>query len=391
MEPRDKSGRVGGSATVPKAGQFGRHADRIKSAWDALEKRRHALEDAKRSRTIGAADYDFARQQLEREEQGLRKDAQTIANREINQEWEAERQRIAAHWASGEINAAQRDLDFERLAARMYTRLIDSGKEIARQARGRQDEREYREAEARLNETICAASPVQEANAAEGGGPTARAEPKERIHVKSQVEAMGRSADPQQDFDAFVMSAKGKTSTSSFQQWAGGERVTLAIVFTDVVGSTPLGEEIRDEAMDKVRRAHFAQSRKLIGRFTGREIKTIGDSVMAAFKCVDSALDYAIALQENTGHPQVRIRAGIHIGPMQVEESDVFGGTVNFAARVVGAIKDAEIWLSESAKKDIDRLGAARHKGLGWERHDGVAMKGFPDVFTLWSLEKPPR
>lgn len=68
------------------------------------------------------------------------------------------------------------------------------------------------------------------------------------------------------------------------------------------------------------------------------EIKTIGDSFIEAFKGAGAALDYARALQGNTGHPQVRIRAGIHIGPMRVEEGDVFGGTVNFAARVVGAI-----------------------------------------------------
>jgi len=159
-------------------------------------------------------------------------------------------------------------------------------------------------------------------------------------------------------------------------------------VFTDVVGSTALGEDLRDETMNEVRRAHFAQSRKLIARFKGREIKTIGDSFMAAFKCVDAALDYAQALHENTGDPQVQIRAGIHIGPMHVEEGDVFGGTVNFAARVVGAIKGAEIWLSDRAKEDIDRLGAVEHKSLKWERHEAIAMKGFPGAFRLWSVMK---
>jgi len=44
------------------------------------------------------------------------------------------------------------------------------------------------------------------------------------------------------------------------------------------------------------------------------------------------------------------------------------------------------IWLSDRAKEDIDRLGAAQHKHLKWKRHDGVAMKGFPGVFILWSL-----
>ena len=52
---------------------------------------------------------------------------------------------------------------------------------------------------------------------------------------------------------------------------------------------------------------------------------------------------YTRMLQRNTGHPQIQIRAGIHIGPMQVEEGDVFGGTVNFAARVIGSIKGPEI------------------------------------------------
>jgi WD40 repeat protein/class 3 adenylate cyclase len=220
------------------------------------------------------------------------------------------------------------------------------------------------------------------------GGMVSLAEPKERIHFPSKVEAMDKSADRQRDFDAFVLSAKGETSTKSFQEWAGGEQVTLAIVFTDVVASTALGEEIRDEAMNLTRRDHFSHSRKLIGQFKGREIKTIGDSFMAAFRCVGDALDYARALQANTGHPLVHVRAGIHIGPMHVEEGDVFGGTVNFAARVVGAVTDAEIWLSDRAKEDIDRLGAAKHKHLNWQRHEGVAMKGFSGEFALWALTR---
>jgi class 3 adenylate cyclase len=97
-----------------------------------------------------------------------------------------------------------------------------------------------------------------------------------------------------------------------------------------------------------------------------------------------------MAFKNSTGHPKIQIRAGIHIGPMHVEEGEVFGGTVNFASRVVGAIKGAEIWLSDRAKEDIDRLGARQHKRLGWQRHDGVAMKGFPRTFTLWAVQNHP-
>jgi class 3 adenylate cyclase/GTPase SAR1 family protein len=214
------------------------------------------------------------------------------------------------------------------------------------------------------------------------------AEPKERIHFDSKVAAMDRSADRQRAFEVFVESARGETSTPGFIQWAGDDRVTLAIVFTDVVGSTALGQELGDARMDELRRAHFDQSRKLIGQYKGREIKTIGDSFMAAFRSVGRALDYAMDLQMNPGHEKVRIRAGIHIGSMTVEENDVFGGTVNFAARVVGSIKGPEIWLSDQAKADLVGGGAKQHSSLKWEPKDGVEMKGFNGTFTLWALMK---
>jgi WD40 repeat protein/class 3 adenylate cyclase len=177
-------------------------------------------------------------------------------------------------------------------------------------------------------------------------------------------------------------------NTSSFTAWAGDDRVTLAIVFTDVAGSTALGQQLKDHRMLEVRRAHFAQSRKLIEQYKGREIKTIGDSVMAAFRSVEKALDYATALHHEPGHPQIKIRAGIHIGPMQIEENDVFGSAVNFAARVVESITGPEIWLSDQAKEDLDRSGALHHAGLKWHQHSDLAMKGFSGLFTLWSIEK---
>jgi class 3 adenylate cyclase len=71
---------------------------------------------------------------------------------------------------------------------------------------------------------------------------------------------------------------------------------------------------------------------------------------------------------------------------MQIEESDVFGGTVNFAARVIGAIAGPEIWLTDRAKDDIHGLGSGKHQGMQWKRHPRVTMKGFPGAFPLWSL-----
>jgi class 3 adenylate cyclase len=187
--------------------------------------------------------------------------------------------------------------------------------------------------------------------------------------------------------EEFVESARDVMKTPDFKKWAGGDLVTLAIVFTDMLGSTELTKELGDERTSQVLHAHFAQSRKLIAQCNGCEIKTIGDSVMAGFKSVNEALDYAMALQANPGHARVQIRAGIHAGPMRVEENDVFGGTVNYAARVVHEIKDAEIWLSNKAKEDLGMDSAERFERLEWEEHPAVKMKDF-DNAPLWSLRK---
>jgi len=116
--------------------------------------------------------------------------------------------------------------------------------------------------------------------------------------------------------------------------WAGDDRVTLAIVFTDIVSSTALGVERGDEHMKEVRRAHFARSAALIEQYRGREIKTIGDSVMVAFRSIGAALDYAYALHVDPGHAVLRVRAGLHIGSVDIVGNDIFGTEVAFAARV---------------------------------------------------------
>jgi class 3 adenylate cyclase/GTPase SAR1 family protein len=214
------------------------------------------------------------------------------------------------------------------------------------------------------------------------------AEPMERLTQRfaSQIAAMDRSADRRRDFEAFILSARGETRTKSFLEWAGGERVTLAIAFTDIVGSTALEESIGGESMIDLRRNHFAQARQLLEQHRGREIKTIGDSVMAAFRGVEDALDFARALKGSPGVPGLKLRAGIHVGPMYVEGNDVFGGAVNLAARVVGSISGAEIWLTDRAKDDLESLRAKRHRNLEWRHRDNIALKGFANTFTLWSL-----
>jgi class 3 adenylate cyclase len=174
----------------------------------------------------------------------------------------------------------------------------------------------------------------------------------------------------------------------SFRAWAGASRTTIALVFTDIVGSTTLAVELGDERMAGVRRSHFEQARRLLAEHGGYEIKTIGDSFMVAFRTSVDALDFALKLFSNPGHERIKVRAGIHVGPIHVEEEDAFGAMVNFTARVVGMAEGAEIWISDETKNNISQENATRHADVEWDAHAACEIKGFPGRYVLWSMRR---
>jgi WD40 repeat protein/class 3 adenylate cyclase len=207
--------------------------------------------------------------------------------------------------------------------------------------------------------------------------------------LRASSRDIDRAAVTRKTLDAALVSASAEMQTTGFTKWAGADRTTLALVFTDVVGSTLLGDQVGDEEMSDIRHAHFGKARELVAKHKGYEIKTIGDSFMVALRTAVQGLSFALELHSSTGHEKVRIRAGVHVGPVQVEEEDAFGGMVNYAARVVGHAKGAEIWLSDRAYQDVQSERARAHAGLVWTQHPNCELKGFRGTHTLWSAVSP--
>ena len=168
------------------------------------------------------------------------------------------------------------------------------------------------------------------------------------------------------------------------RQWAGSPKITLAIVFTDIVDSTALTHNLGNERMDNLRRAHFTRARNLIQKHNGFGIKTNGDEFMVAFHTAVNALD----LHDDTGDELIDIRAGMHIGPMTIEEEDVQGAAVSYAARVVGMAAAGGVWLSSEVKNHIDQEKAQYHENISWQDHPDCTLKGFPDRHVLWSVKR---
>jgi WD40 repeat protein/class 3 adenylate cyclase len=205
--------------------------------------------------------------------------------------------------------------------------------------------------------------------------------------VDGPVTAMDQTADACRDLDAGLVSASGEMRTQDFMRWAGAAKTTLALVFTDILGSTALTNELGNEAMAEVRRTHFRQGRSLLQNQGGYAVKTMGDAMMVAFRTAVEALDFALALAREPGHDRVKIRAGIHVGQVSIKGGDAFGAMVNYTARVANSAGGPELWVSDRAKGDIDEEKAKAHGKLRWQEHLDCELKGFSGSHRLWSVE----
>lgn len=125
-----------------------------------------------------------------------------------------------------------------------------------------------------------------------------------------------------------------------------------AILFADIAGSTRLYETLGDsEALATITRA-LDVIRQICEEHGGRVVKTIGDEAMAIFPNAANAAYASIAMQTQVsaqktsrGAP-LAIHAGFHFGPVIEEAKDVFGDSVNLAARLTSLAKSGQTLLS---------------------------------------------
>jgi len=132
----------------------------------------------------------------------------------------------------------------------------------------------------------------------------------------------------------------------------------IALLFTDIRGSTALYQRIGDLNAFQLVQQHFDLLRETTVRHGGAIVKTIGDAVMAAYpdaaSAVGAALDMRGAIERfNEGQPErpVLLKIGIHHGAAIAvtlnDELDYFGQTVNIASRVQEMADASEIWVTE--------------------------------------------
>ena len=163
------------------------------------------------------------------------------------------------------------------------------------------------------------------------------------------------------------------------------------ILFTDIVGSTQMTQELGDEAALHVLHAHDTIVRGALEKHGGREVKHTGDGIMASFASVAGSLNSAIDIQRgisdyNQTDPKhdLQVKIGLCAGEPVEKEQDLFGTSVQLAARICDHADAAEILVAHT----VQDLSAG--KGFEFGRRDEVLLKGFAAPTKLNSVMWQP-
>ena len=162
---------------------------------------------------------------------------------------------------------------------------------------------------------------------------------------------------------------------------------TITIVFTDIVGSTELTNAFGDRAWMDVLRVHNQIVKEATAADGGTVVKGQGDGFMLTFSSARRALSAARVIQQriaqtfNDPGTPIQVRVGVHTGEIVREGDDLFGGAVNYAARVAATAGGSEIVVSSLVRDLVATSGEFK---FGQVRE--VELRGFDGVQRLYPL-----
>lgn len=163
---------------------------------------------------------------------------------------------------------------------------------------------------------------------------------------------------------------------------------TVTLFFSDIENSTSINEHIGDSAWLRTLKEHETIVRSAIEAQSGHVVKNSGDGFMAVFRDPFAAATASIDIQRRlAAHKRlvripVRVRIGLHSGPVVSHEGDFFGKNVAMAARVADKASGGEILASEAVR---DVLTAA-HSSVRTTAIAEVELKGLSGTHRLWRV-----
>ena len=155
----------------------------------------------------------------------------------------------------------------------------------------------------------------------------------------------------------------------------------LTVLFADISGSTRMYQTQGDEQAHQQISASLQCMKQVIEQHGGTLLRTVGDSALASFTKADSACDSAIAILQAHMDMGLSARVGFHFGDVIPDAGDVYGNTVNLAARVAEFAEANEICTTERA---LSRLSHTHRENTHFL--DTVNFKGLSSPISVYRV-----
>jgi class 3 adenylate cyclase/tetratricopeptide (TPR) repeat protein len=166
----------------------------------------------------------------------------------------------------------------------------------------------------------------------------------------------------------------------------------VTLLFTDLVGSTALLDELGDDEAERLRRVQFGLLRDVAIAHGGQEVKNLGDGLMVTFASAVNAVSCAIGIQQavhrhnaRRGDDRLRVRVGLNVGEPIRDEGDYFGTPVVLAKRLCDAAAGEQILASGLVRGLVASRGRFAFRSLG-----ETVLKGISAPLETWEVAWEP-
>jgi class 3 adenylate cyclase len=159
------------------------------------------------------------------------------------------------------------------------------------------------------------------------------------------------------------------------------ERVLTTVLFTDVVGSTERLSQLGDASWRDLVERHHDLVRRLLTRYRGTEIDTVGDGFFATFDGPARAIRCAPAIQAQIVELGIGARAGVHTGECEIIDGKPGGLAVVVGARISAAAEAGEVLVSGTVRDLVAR------SGMAFEDRGENELKGVPGPWRLYAAD----
>ena len=158
------------------------------------------------------------------------------------------------------------------------------------------------------------------------------------------------------------------------------DRTLASVLMTDIVGSTDLAARLGDKEWRRLLDRHDDVTEREIGRFKGRVVDRAGDGMLATFDGPARAIACARTLRRSVAGLDLQIRAGLHLGEVEVRGDRIGGIAVHVAARIMAAAGADEVLVSRTIKDVV--AGA----GVTFTPRGTHSLKGIDGSWELYAV-----